>query len=520
MNFSRALLLGLLLAAVVCGGCMRRGGPPAGAGAAGGMGAMTGPPPVPVVVAPVELQPYAPAIELTGDIRASQRATLAAEVSGKVVAIAHRVGEKNAQASVLISIDPASYQAGVNAAKADLDAAEQALSRLENGPRPQEIAAQEAAVAAAQAQYNQALDNLTRQSELYKQGVVPQSAMVAAQSAADAAKAGVDAAQQVLDSLRQGSRKEDIGGAQARVDQARSGLAVAQLMLSRTMIKPSFDAVVTALYVEVGQYVGPGSPVCEVIADEPAEAWFNLPQDKAADVKTGAVVELRADALPDAVIKGSVISVSPAADPTTRQFPVRVAVKDERLKPGMAVRGRILTAEPKPTLMISDNAPVQSKLGLVVYRMVPPGPNDQPTMPGMPALPSVESVPVEVGAHVDGLTVLLHGNLKAGDMIVTRGKEQLYISAKIIPTNLMPQGGAGGAGAAGGAPGAASAAGAPGAAGGQGAPEAGGQAPAAGGGAGSAPSAGAGGQGGPPAGGSAGEKPAAPKESGQAGGGK
>lgn len=439
MRLLRSAALALMFAASACN---KVGGPPGGAGA--DTGGMQGPPPVAVIVAPVMELPYAPAIELNGEIRAVQRATLAAEVSGKIVAISHRVGEAHPQGSALIRIDAASYQAAVTASKAELQAAEENLRRLQNGPRPQEIAAQEAGVAAAQAQYDQALDNLKRQQELYKQGVIPESAIVAAQAQADAARAALNAAQQVLDNLRQGSREEDISAAAARVNLAQSALTSAELMLSRTAISPAFDCTMSALFVEVGQYVGPGTPLCEIVADAPGEAWFNLPQQMAAQVQPGAAVEVRVDALPEEVLSGTVISVSSAADAQTRQFPVRVGLNDKRVKPGMAARGRILTAEPKPTLMISDDSQVETKLGLAVYRMVPAGPDDKPFQEGMPPLPSVEQVLVETGDHIDGMVVLTKGDLKPGDMLVTRGKEQLYTSAKIIPTNLMQQSAAGG----------------------------------------------------------------------------
>jgi len=449
MRSSWHLAAVIVLLVLAAGGCRMHPASQPGKGPAGA-GGKQGPQPVPVVVAPVVLEDYAPAVVLSGEMRATQRATLAAEVSGRVVGIAHRVGESHAsKAGALISIDPSSYRTAVASAQADLAAAQEALARLENGPRPQEIAAQEAAVAAAKAKRDQAEDFLRRQKELFDQGAIAETDLVAAQANAEAARANLDAAQQVLDNLRQGSRKEDIAAAKARVDQSRSSLQAAELQLARTSVAPSFNAVVTALYVEVGQYVAPGTPMCEVVADGPSEGWFNLPQNEQPHVKPGVPVEIRSDALPDAVIAGKVISVSPAADVQTRQFPVRVAVSDQRLKPGMEVTGRILEAAPKPTLMLSTDAPLQGTLGLVVYRMVPAGPNEKPGAGGAAPLPGIEMVPVEIGENLDDVVVLLKGDLKPGDMLVTRGKEQLYPSAKIIPTNLKPQGQTGGIGGGG-----------------------------------------------------------------------
>ena len=414
------------------------------AGGPGGAGGMQGPPPVSVVVAPVEIRDYAPAIDLVGDIRAKQRTTLAAEVAGKVMRISHRVGEEHPRsAGALIQIDPATYQTQLAGAEASLRQAQQDLARIESGARVDELQAQEAAVQAARAAFEQAQDNYERQRELYEEGVIAESALISAQKQAEAAEAALQAQIEILENLESGSRKEEIEAAKARVSLQQSTVDAARLALSRTNVSVPFDAAVTALFVEVGQFVAPGTPLAEVIASGDQEAWFNLPEDTISRVGEGNLVEIRTDAIPDQLFSGRVISTSASADPTTRQFPVRVSLTDARLLPGMAVRGRIIQGTPKPTIMVSQDAVHESRLGLVVYRMTPPGPNDQPPMEGMPPLPSFETVSIEAGERIDGLAVILKGDLKAGDMLVTRGKEGLYPTAKIVPTNLM--GGEGGA---------------------------------------------------------------------------
>ena len=460
------ILIGLTLTAAAC----TKQGAPGGAGASGaaasaddkggdkaggkgsGGGAPKGPPPVPVVVMTAVQKDYAPAIELLGDIRAKQRATLAAEVSGRVVRVSHRVGEHAGKGQPLVSIDPASYSAALAASQAELEQAQQAYHEAKAGPRGQEIAAQESSVAAAQARYDAAKDNLERQQQLFTAGVVAEATLVSARSAADAAEAQLKQEQQKLSELHAGTRSEEVAAAKARVDAAISAVQLAQLSLKRTNISPPFDALVSQLMVEEGQFVGPGTPLAEVVAAQgnkvDNEAWFNLPEVQARHVQPGASVELRADALAPAggtagsagappVIIGKVVEVSPAADPVTRQFPVRVSVSDARLRPGMTVRARILTSALKPTLMVPQDATTQSTLGLVVYRMKPPAAGEQ--------LPSVEPVSVSIGENVDEFIVITKGDLKPGDMVITRGKEQLYPGAHVIPTNLKQPGAGGGA---------------------------------------------------------------------------
>lgn len=424
---------------------------------AGAMGGMTGPIPVATILEPVQMIDYAPAIELVGEVRAAQRVKLTAEVGGRVLRIAHRVGEAHGRSSgALIQIDPSSYEAALSGAKAGLAQARERLKEMESGPRPEEIAAQQAMVNSAQAQYEQALDNLERQRKLYEKDVVAESAVVAAEKQAEALKAALQSQQEVLDRLLAGNRSEDIEASRSAVDAAQSAVEAAQLALDRTSVDVPFDAVVSALMVEEGAFVGPGTPLAEVVSDAPCEAWFNLPETDVHKIQPGDTVNVRFDALPDVVIQGSVISVSPAADEQSRQFPVRVSLDDERPKAGMAAYGRLLTEAPQSVIAVKRDAVVLTNLGDTVYVMQPPAPDAKPPMEGMPPLPTVNAVLVTTGGSVGDMVVVKKGDLQPGMMIVTRGNESLYQGASIIPTNLMNQQGGGGApggqGAAGGPP--------------------------------------------------------------------
>jgi multidrug efflux pump subunit AcrA (membrane-fusion protein) len=181
----------------------------------------------------------------------------------------------------------------------------------------------------------------------------------------------------------------------------------------------------------------------------------------------GGAVKVICAAFPGEEFVGTVISIAPQANAATRQFPVRVKLSDTRLKAGMAVTGRIFSTAPEPTLMISADATLQGKLGPMVWRVVPPAPEAAGDAGaagapvgapgGMPPLPGVESVAVETGDMAGGWVVVLKGDLKAGDLLVTRGKENLYPGAKVMvgqPPQAPPDGTSGAGGASGTAPGA------------------------------------------------------------------
>lgn len=447
-----ALLL-LLAMASACKGKGKEGPPGAGGHGAG----MQGPPPVAVMAAAAELRDYAPGIELSGELRARQSAVLAAEVSGKVLGVEKRVGESCAKGKAVIRIDPASYQVSLDAAKATLEQERQKLSELKNGALDTELAAQQALVDSAQARYDDAAASLARFEELHSKGYVTDEELSKARADADAARAALEREQQNLRKMQEGTRTESLAAQEARVQQAEASVKAAELALARTNVSPAFDGEVSALMCEAGQYVGPGTPLVEVVSAGAPEAWFAAGEDVAGSLAPGDSVDLGCAAFPGEVFEGSVISVAPQANPGTRQFPLRVKLSDTRLKAGMAVTGRILSAAPKPTLMISADATLQGKLGPSVWRVLPPAPaapGDAGAAAGgpgggaggMPPLPGVESVAVETGAMVDGWVVVLKGDLKPGDMLVTRGKENLYPGAKVMlgqPPQAPPAPGSG-----------------------------------------------------------------------------
>ncbi len=403
----------------------------------GGMG--DGPPPVAVFVEPVQLVDYAPAIDLIGETRAEQRVTLAAEVAGRVTGIRHRVGERHAVSDGwLISIDGSTYDSAVHAAEAALAQARENLRKAQNGPRPEDIRAQQAQLEAARARMQQAEDNLARMEALAKGGIIAETALIAARTEAETARSAYNASEQVLLAMQAGTRDEDLRAAEAAVNMAQANLDSSRISAGRTVLSPKFDAIVSNLMVEIGQYVGPGTPLVEVVNAGVTEAWFNLPEEELGNVAPGDDVEMRFTAFSGEIFHGGVISVSPAADEQTRQFPLRVHVSDERIMPGMTVEGRILRDSPVPTMMINMDSVIQAPLGTVCWVM--------DTDPENPMNATARQVIIETGARLDNMVVVTAEDLKPGMMVVTRGKQQVYPTAKLIPVNLMPPGGMGGSG--------------------------------------------------------------------------
>ncbi len=241
-----------------------------------------------------------------------------------------------------------SAQAARDAAQAQLEGAQAELARLLAGARPEEIQAAaaamkkaEAALRQAQAEYDKiawageigetpqalALEAATLDYEVARanyeallRGARPEeieaarAAVAAAQANLAQAEAGVGSAQAALDLLHAGPTPEEIAIAEAGVAQAEANLAAARTALSRAVLVAPFDGTVSEVYVRLGEQVLPGQPVI-VLGDLSAMRveTTDLRETDVGRIALGQEVDITFDALPDTLLKGHVVHISPKA---------------------------------------------------------------------------------------------------------------------------------------------------------------------------------------------------------------
>lgn len=244
-----------------------------------------------------------------------------------------------------------SAQAARDAAQAQLEQAQAELKRLLAGARPEEMEAAaamlmkaEAALRQAQAEYDKiawagdvgntpqalALETATLDYNVAKanyeallSGARPaeiqaaRAAIAAAQANVAQAEAGVGSAQAALDLLRAGSTSEEIAAAEATVAQAEANLASARTALSQTVLVAPFDGTVSEVHVRVGEYVNPvpsGQPVM-VLGDLSTMRvdTTDLRETDVGRIAVGQEVDITFDALPNTLLKGHVVHISPKA---------------------------------------------------------------------------------------------------------------------------------------------------------------------------------------------------------------
>jgi HlyD family secretion protein len=158
--------------------------------------------------------------------------------------------------------------------------------------------------------------------------------------------------------VKAGPRKEVIAQARARLEQARQALASAETRLSYAALLSPLSGVVLSENVEPGEYVAAGTPVITVA--ELATVWLRayIEETDVGRVKLGQHARVMVDSFPDKTYEGRVSFISSEAEFTPKtvqterervklvyRIKIDIANPEMELKPGMPADAEIdLTA--------------------------------------------------------------------------------------------------------------------------------------------------------------------------------
>ncbi len=193
----------------------------------------------------------------------------------------------------------------------DLVAEGMVLASLDPRQLQDQLTEAQAQLAAAQASFATAQENWQRVQNLYNE----QSATATEYD---------DARQQFQ------STQANVTAASAQVDQASD-------VLGDTDLTSPLTGVVVERNIEVGSLVSSATTAFELADPSEIKAVFGIPDTQLKTIKLGDRLSITTQSLPDQTFSGTVMSISPAADNTTRLFPIELGLDnaDNALKIGM-----------------------------------------------------------------------------------------------------------------------------------------------------------------------------------------
>jgi len=218
------------------------------------------------------------------------------------------------------------------------------------------------------------------------------------------------------------SSLDEYEASRTEAEDASHALELAELELSRTVIRAPIAGMVVTRHLDVGATVSDGTPVYDLADLDPLYADVNIPERHVTRLRPLQEVRLTADSTG---IEASAIieRIAPAVDPATGTVKVTVAVEgDSGLRPGAFVRVDIVTATHTEALVVARSALVAEGRRWHLYRLAE---NDV-----------VEQIDVVLGFESGDRVEIDHatdsgGSVSPGDSVVILGAPALSDGAKV-----------------------------------------------------------------------------------------
>jgi len=217
--------------------------------------------------------------------------------------------------------------------------------------------------------------------------------------------------------------EEDYDAVLRAAEEAEHEADLAELVLSRTVIRAPFDGRVLRRHLDDGGNVVDGTPVYDLADLDPLYADVNIPERQISRLAVDQLVHLFADSTGEEV-EARIERLAPEVDATTGTVKVTLAVRGSSgLRPGGFVRVEIVTDTHDEALVVPRSALVAEGRRWHVFRLVEQGTR-------------VERLEIlrgyEQGERVEILEVLSDSDpLHPGDSIVVVGATALTDGAPV-----------------------------------------------------------------------------------------
>jgi RND family efflux transporter MFP subunit len=255
-------------------------------------------------------------LNASGYVTARRRATVSSKVTGKIVEVNVEEGMAVREGQVLARLDDATLRAALALARAQLEAARQAVPEIE-------VRLEEARLL------------LKRRTQLDRDGLVTASEL-------DQSQAEVNSLIARLASVRE------------QISVAASQVAVQQTALDDMVIRAPFSGVAISKDAQPGEMVSPVSAgggftrtgICTIVDMRSLEIEVDVNESYINRVTPDQPVTAVLDAYPDWQIPGKVITMVPTADRQKATVLVRIAF-DPSTSPGSAGATRGVELDPR-----------------------------------------------------------------------------------------------------------------------------------------------------------------------------
>lgn len=325
---------------------------------------------------------------------------ISAVTAGRVEAILVQPGATVEPETVLLELSNPEVQLQMLEAQRQLAAAEAELVNLETSLETQRLN-QDAAVASARANYQEAARTASTSEQLAERGLIARNDASTAKDRAAELATRLRIEEQRLEVMAR-SAASQVTVQRSQVDRLRSIEAFQRRQIEALKVKAGAGGVVQEVALQIGQWASPGATLARLVEPGRLKAVLRVPETQARDVAIGqaAAVDTR-----NGVVQGRVVRIDPAVQNGT--VTVDVALEGELprgARPDLSVDGTIEIERLADVLHLGRPAYGQPESTVGLFRLAADG-------------KSATRIPVKLGRGSVNRIEILEG-LNAGDVVI------------------------------------------------------------------------------------------------------
>ncbi|MEK7434089.1 MAG: efflux RND transporter periplasmic adaptor subunit [Cyanobacteriota bacterium] len=366
----------------------------------------------------------------TGTVVTNIEINVVPKATGRILSLYVDEGSIVSAGQKIADIEHSELDSQISQAKAQIAVSKANLDLLVNGPLNSQISQSEAIVKQAEANVSQikiSLENsnseLLRYKKLKNQGAITSQQYDTFESQNHALKKQVESAQQQvlsskagLKTLKDGTRKEQVLGGKAQLEQVTASLNLLESQLENYQVKAPISGVVTKKILEAGSMAGMTSSIVMISKISDPELEMDIPEKQILKIKLGQTVETQSSAFPGKKLIVKIKEISPVVDPQTRLIRTRGFIKsDLPLKIGMIFDCKFLLTEDSNNLVIPNEALLINEKKKYVYIVEKNKAKEKVVTTG---IQTPEDVQIITGLTEEDI-VIVKGNtfIKSGDLV-------------------------------------------------------------------------------------------------------
>lgn len=300
-------------------------------------------------------------LNYTGNVQGIHEATVMSQTAGVVTKVNISVGKRCSAGEILAVIENAQQQAGVEQARSQLLAAEQALEKTKM--------------------------DLKRYEKLYGDKVVTKDNLEMSQLA--------------------------VKSSEAQMKGAQAMLKVAEKQLADTYIKATIPGYVSTKDIDIGSTVIPGTKIAHLVDISKFKIRIMVAENDAAKLHEGKPAKVKIDAMPGQSFDGKIDNIGLNTENGLRSYPVEIVIENKtksELKSGMFARCEINSESKDNAILVPEKSVIMNNDGTTQVYIMQSG--------------KAVVKEVKLGVKNSGKYEILSG-ISADEIIITEGKELL-----------------------------------------------------------------------------------------------